>query len=59
VTPLLPSPRWWNEYVVSFRMFLEDYPPELFTAESGDPGPQLVQDIAVALRRYDEGMHRR
>ena len=42
------------EYVDLTKGWLEKYPPDIFTGESGDPGPLFVVAIRTAIEGLDK-----
>jgi len=45
----------WVTYVTLTRIWLEKYPPDIFTGVSGDPGPLFVVAVRNALIELGSG----
>ena len=44
----------WEQFINLSTQWLEKYPPDIFTGESGDPGPLFVVALRNALAALQE-----
>ena len=45
----------FENFIAICEKFLLNYPPDIFTGESGDPGPVFVADLRRALEKLNDG----
>ena len=45
----------WKDYIALTKTWLEKYPPDIFTGESGDKGPLFVVALREAVKELEAG----